>query len=492
VTSLQDLPELGVGFIYWPSLERLLDLEDQTIDVIEVEPQPFWFAPRAAGAPYELDHRAFDLLRSLPQPKLVHGVGFPIGGLVAPDPRQVEPFVESIDVLGAPWASEHLSINRTRTGTSDVDLGFLLPPVQSPDGVLLAAANIAALRAHLPVPFAFETGVSYLRPLEGELSDGEFFAAVAEEADCGILLDLHNVWANERNGRQRVLDLIDELPLDRVVEVHLAGGQDYDGYWVDAHSDLIPTEVLDLARTVVARLPNLKAIIYEVMPEYVVENELSTSQLAEQFLELREMWDLKGRDADPRSQERVSARSGGCSQALPSPRDWEASLAEVVTTNKPADAGLLGDLRQDPGTAVLRRLIRAVRAGKVADTLTLTTRLLLLTLGQDLLQDAFDEFWESVPSEPMASDEAVNFAAYITGSTRGSQTPYLRDVVDFELAAHRAVMTGEPQAVMLSVDPEQLLSALRQGRLPIDLGAGRFEVTVSPPPSARPLARQRH
>jgi uncharacterized protein len=47
---------------------------------------------------------------------------------------------------------------------------------------------------------------------------------------------LHNLWCNQLNGRQQVLDVLAELPLDRVWEVHLAGGKEMDGLWLDAHS----------------------------------------------------------------------------------------------------------------------------------------------------------------------------------------------------------------------------------------------------------------
>jgi uncharacterized protein len=68
------------------------------------------------------------------------------------------------------------------------------------------------------------------------MPDGVFVGAVAESADCGILLDLHNVFANGVNGRQPVEDFLAQLPLDRVWEIHLAGGFDMEGLWLDAHS----------------------------------------------------------------------------------------------------------------------------------------------------------------------------------------------------------------------------------------------------------------
>ncbi|GAA0984087.1 hypothetical protein GCM10009555_057170 [Acrocarpospora macrocephala] len=442
VQDLRELPELGVGLVYWPGFESLLD----QVDVVEVEPQVFWFAPDTDGEPFRLDQRAFERLSRIRKPKLVHGVGHPVGGTEA-DERHLQPFAESVALLQAPWASEHLSFNRLH-GT---DLGFLLPPVQSEEGIALAVENIRALRERLPVPFAFETGVSYLRPQAGELSDGTFFAAIARAADCGILLDLHNLWANERNGRQAALDVVAELPLERVVEVHLAGGREYAGYWVDAHSGPVPPEVLDIARQVIPRLPNLKAVVYEVMPESVTDANLPMDQI----LELRDLWELRGAAAAP---------------PLPAPRAWEDGLAAALLSGEPA---------ADPGITVLRKLIGSVRAGKVADTLPLTTRLLLLTLGGEAVDDLFAHFWHATPSEQMASDEARLFAAHVTGMPL--EVPYLREVADFELAALQAVLAGLPQRVSFSVDPGPVLAALRHGRLPAAQPTAAHEITVQPP-----------
>lgn len=105
------------------------------------------------------------------------------------------------------WVSEHLSFNRVTGPHGAEQTGFLLPPRQSAAGVRVAAANIDAFRAALNCPVAFETGTNYLRPRDDEMPDGEFFGAVCAGADCGILLDLHNLWCNERNGRAAIADV---------------------------------------------------------------------------------------------------------------------------------------------------------------------------------------------------------------------------------------------------------------------------------------------
>jgi uncharacterized protein (UPF0276 family) len=208
-------------------------------------------------------------LASLPQRKLLHGVGYPIGGTLCDQTIHVGEFRRWADELASPWVSEHLSILDVPAADGPRSSGFLMPPLQTAASVTLAADNIRQRSAALGLPFAFETGVNYFAPRAGEMHDGAFFAAVANEADCGILLDLNNLWVNARNGRARVEDVLARLPLHRVWEVHLAGAEFVHGYWLDAHCGAADAEVMAIAADVVPQLPNLGAIIFEIAPERV-------------------------------------------------------------------------------------------------------------------------------------------------------------------------------------------------------------------------------
>src|SRR3546814_256555 len=231
------LPESGVGIVYFPALEPLLDAGKGLIDVIEVEPQPLWLKDSGGGCP-RLDERAFDRLLARPQRKLVHGVGIPLAGTVGVDSSQIGAFRESVARLDPPWVSEHLAFLRAGRGRQAFNTGFLLPPLQSRETIETSVRNIRQLQAAIGRPLAFEIAANYLKPLPGEMTDGEFIAEIAERADCGILLDMHNLWCNQLNGRQPVDDVLATLPLERVWEIHLAGGDAVDGYWLDAHSEI--------------------------------------------------------------------------------------------------------------------------------------------------------------------------------------------------------------------------------------------------------------
>ncbi|MFN8194540.1 MAG: DUF692 family protein [Nocardioidaceae bacterium] len=261
--STQQRLDLGVGLIalgavdvVWPDISDL-------VDVVEVEPQTLWEG--AAGARRRIAPEPLAWLRGLDRPLLSHGVGFPVGGTTAPEPDGVAASARSARELGAVHWSEHLAFNRA----GDRFAGFLLPPVQTPEAVAAAARHIASYQDRLDRPFLVETPTNYLQPVAGDLRDGEYVAAVAEAADCGILLDLHNIWTNERNGRQSVDDYLADLPLDRVGEVHLAGGYETAGYYLDAHVGAVDPALLEIAARVVPRLPRVRALVFEAVPQSV-------------------------------------------------------------------------------------------------------------------------------------------------------------------------------------------------------------------------------
>lgn len=183
------------------------------------------------------------------------------------------------------------------------------------------------------MPVAVETGVSYLRPRADELPDGDFVGRVVESADCGLLLDLHNVYCNSRNGRQPLDEYLDQLPLDRVWEMHLAGGMEMGGFWLDAHSGAIPDPLYAIAERLVPRLPNLKAIIFEIFPSFVPVVGLDL--VREQVERLHALWALRA-PARERSPAPVRLRLEDDARGAASPAAWERALGRLVI-GRPAD-----------------------------------------------------------------------------------------------------------------------------------------------------------
>lgn len=259
--------DLGVGIVAVPGVDLLWDQIGDVVDVLEVEPQAFW-TPQ--GETWTADQDAYDWLLGCGRPIICHGVGFPVGGSCPPTPAAVALFAEACDHLAAEMASEHLAFARTVDADgSPLEAGFMLPPRQVDAVVLGAEGGIDAYKRAVELPFAVEIGTNYLAPRGDELHDGEFAAAVVERADCDLLLDLHNIWANELNGRQPLAEVLAELPLERVTEVHVAGGFEFRGTWIDAHSGALDQRLLALLDGVIGRLPNVRTVVFEALPAFL-------------------------------------------------------------------------------------------------------------------------------------------------------------------------------------------------------------------------------
>lgn len=477
-------PVLGVGLLHAPGLEPVFDAAADLVDVIEIEPQ----LRLDPDGRYRLREEIFGAAEQVAKPKLIHGVGFPVGGTVCPDERDLAAFVEAIERAGAPWASEHLSFNRVRSAGRDYFGGFLLPPIQSPAAVRLAARNIRAVSRLLPVPFAFETGVNYLGRLPGELTDGSFFAAVAEEADCGILLDLHNLWCNERNGRQGLLDAVAELPLDRVWEVHLAGGSELDGLWLDGHSTGVPEPLFELAAQVLPCLPNLGAVVFEIAPEVVGRGQVAPSVVVEQLRRIRELWNqAKGEGThQPAVVPRESIEISSAAYRLPEPGRWESVLGALTVAgdvpggdeDEAGTAALGRTLAADPAVSTLRKLARSFRGGVVVSALPLTFRLIMFSSGEQGFHALLDRFWRSYLPHRYPAEELDDFLAFLR--TGESGIAHLDEVAAYELAARRVQAEGGEERVRFTCEPVALLTDLAAFKQPGTPVPGEFEVAVIP------------
>lgn len=389
--------DLGVGLIalgavdvVWPDIADL-------VDVVEVEPQTLWCG--AQGERRRLACEPLAWLRGLDRPLLSHGVGFPVGGTTAPDADGVAASARSARELDAVHWSEHLAFNQA----GDRFAGFLLPPIQTPDAVAAAARHIASYQDSLDRPFLVETPTNYLRPVPGDLRDGEYVAAVAEAADCGILLDLHNIWTNERNGRQSVGDYLADLPLERVQEVHLAGGFETAGYYLDAHVGAIDPVLLELAAEVVPRLPHLRALIFEAVPQ-------SVAVLGADGLRgvLESLHELAALPAEVPAYPAVPPRASGPVVA-PARRtaDREAELL-AYTTRASDDLAV-----PDPGADLIRALTDEGRLSLLVADHSAELGAMLATLGAEGTRERLRDFLTTSPASAWPEEQSGAFRAWL-------------------------------------------------------------------------------
>jgi uncharacterized protein (UPF0276 family) len=392
--------DLGVGIVALGGLDLFWSDISDLVDVVEVEPQTLWdevangWLPNAAATSW---------LRSIDRPLLAHGVGFPVGGQCAPDNRGVTLFAQHSRNLGALHCSEHLSFNRSASDGRSSHAGFLLPPRQTWSTVEAAVAHIRSYQDVVATPFLVESGVSYLRPAPNELDDASFLGEIVERADCGLLLDLHNLLGNERNGRQSVADVIDGLPLDRVLEVHVAGGFEYSGYWLDAHSGPCDDELMAILAATLPRLRNVRAVIFEALPNHLME--MGAQGLRQQLEAIHRIVDESKatRARSSRARRRIPPRR----RSVVSEAEWQRRVIDYTTRRStvPPD--------DDPGYVVLRELTDKARLGRIA----VGARQTVLDLGNEIgiagVQQLADDYLNECSAQVWTSAEADSFEQWV-------------------------------------------------------------------------------
>lgn len=142
---------------------------------------------------------------------------------------------------------------------------LLLPPILSAEAARRQAEGIVRLRERLGYEVFPENPPGHV--FLGNLHILEFFAAVTERADTGMLLDCAHLAMYQRQMGYAPCTALDEFPLERIVELHVAGStqKTHDGfvYWDDDHTPQVLTDTWQIFAWVVPKAPNLKAVVFE-------------------------------------------------------------------------------------------------------------------------------------------------------------------------------------------------------------------------------------
>jgi uncharacterized protein (UPF0276 family) len=480
-------PRLGPGAIYLRALDDFFRANADLIKVAEVEPQVLCTKGTAEhaqprGSPLERRH-----LRTLPQRILTHGVGNPVGGSICDQVDHVPEFRAWNAELASPWTSEHLSILRVRGPRGPEVCGFLMPPLQTDSAVKLAARNIRERAAVLDLPFAFETGVNYFALREDEMPDGDFFAAVAEEADCGIVLDLANLWVNQKNGRAKVADVVSRLPLERVWEVHLAGGEMERGFWVDAHSRGVDPDLAEFARDLMSELPNLGAVIFELASDRVAL--FGAQSYLEEMETVNRLWERVPLTAD-RAARRAGLARSVAPRAVSTPEMWEEVLARQMLppSDRPREPGASFPLAptDEERFSLYVHLAASFRTGAIAELLPNTVRLLLMAIGRPALTGYLERYFAVTPPASFPTDEVLRFRRFVDSNPLC--VPGLDELLKFEAILIEAAADSVAIRAFFTKNIDAMLIDIAAGILPgpsSDIPSTMLEIGVNPVPFIR-------
>jgi uncharacterized protein (UPF0276 family) len=137
----------------------------------------------------------------------------------------------------------------------------LWPLPYTEEALAHVVTRVQRVQEFLGRQIALENVSSYVAFRDSTMSEWEFLGQVAEHADCGILLDVNNVFVSARNHRFDPADYIEGIPRDRVVQFHLAGHSDKGSYLFDSHDGAVAGPVWDLYRQAVRRFGRVPTLI---------------------------------------------------------------------------------------------------------------------------------------------------------------------------------------------------------------------------------------
>ncbi|NJA60095.1 DUF692 family multinuclear iron-containing protein [Streptomyces sp. NEAU-H3] len=178
-----------------------------------------------------------------------HGVGLGLGGAERPDPGRLAALAERAEVLGSPLVTEHIAF--VRAGA--LEAGHLLPVPRTREGLAVLCENIRIARDSLPVPLAVENIAALFTWPDEELTEGQFLYELVERTGVRLLIDVANLYTNQVNSGEDAVRALDELPLEALAYVHVAGGVLREGVWHDTHAHPVPPQVLALLGELCAR-----------------------------------------------------------------------------------------------------------------------------------------------------------------------------------------------------------------------------------------------
>ena len=172
-------------------------------------------------------------------PIVMHGVSLSIGSVDPLNAAYLKQLAAIARRFEPAWISDHLCW----TSVGSHNLHDLLPLPYTEEAVHHVAGRIRQVQQILERTILVENVASYMEFTSSRRSEWAFLGAVADEADCAILLDINNIFVNAFNHGFDPIHYIDSVPANRVIQFHLAGHRDHGSYLLDTPDQPIRSEV---------------------------------------------------------------------------------------------------------------------------------------------------------------------------------------------------------------------------------------------------------
>lgn len=228
------LPNLGVGL----GLRTL-----HYAHILEHEPEVAWFEilsenyMQTAGRPLHFLDRIAERY-----PVVLHGVSMSIGSTDPLDFDYLAELKALRDRIGARWVSDHLCF----TGVAAQNTHDLLPLPYTEESLRHVVQRVRQVQDFLEAPLALENPSTYVEFAGNTLTEWQFIAELAREADSALLLDVNNVYVSAFNHGFDPREYLAAIPYDRVVQLHVSGHTHHGTHIVDTHIGPVEEDVWQL------------------------------------------------------------------------------------------------------------------------------------------------------------------------------------------------------------------------------------------------------
>jgi uncharacterized protein (UPF0276 family) len=259
------LPDLGVGVGLRVPHYRWVAERHPPVDFFELLSENFMVE---GGNPLHYARAV-----AMHYPVVLHGVSLGIGGPDALNRQYLDKLTRLCRLVEPRWVSDHLCW----TGTADHHSHDLLPLPYTRAVARRVAERARQVQDSLGVPFALENTSSYLSFRRSDLTEWQFICEVLEHAEIGLLLDVNNVYVSAYNHGFDAEQYLDNLPHERIVQIHLAGHTQREKYLLDTHNGDVIEPVWDLYRRAIELAGPVPTVIEwdDAIPSFDVLNELA-------------------------------------------------------------------------------------------------------------------------------------------------------------------------------------------------------------------------
>lgn len=265
---MRDIQGIGVG-LRAPFAREILETT-RPVDWLEITPENWVYY---GGAKQRLLAACVERW-----PVVAHGVSLNIGGIDALDGGFLDGIAALCQRSGAPFFSDHICYS----SIGGRPLHDLLPLPFTVEAVENVARRVALAEARAGLPLVLENATYYAHMPGSTMDEASFLTAVVAAADCGLLLDVNNIYVNSKNHGFDPRAFIDRMPLHRVRQLHVAGHTLVDGTIIDTHVGPIIDEVWSLYRYTLARagrlIPTLVEWDQDIPPLDVVLDEVERAR----------------------------------------------------------------------------------------------------------------------------------------------------------------------------------------------------------------------